>query len=202
MQYSQDNQSTPKTTASTPTNATNVQNTHPLESQKKEHIESHIEHADFPNSSTKSSEKSSVDLSLSALDSALAPRSINATMNAPHRIKPNQPSKISVREIATSEQSIQMRIDPHERDEIFALELEQKDEGLNVRYLIYAYIGLSLFLLVCMPKVWLSSTIYYTSRDINKLQTQRDLLQEENKRLQNEREKLRYQYLKLNSQPQ
>lgn len=195
MQYSQDSQSTPKTTAST---LTNTQNAHPLESQKKEHIESHIEYIDFPNSST----KSSVDLSLSALDSALAPRSINATMNAPHRIKPNQPSKISVREIATSEQSIQMRIDPHERDEIFALELEQKDEGLNVRYLIYAYIGLSLFLLVCMPKVWLSSTIYYTSRDINKLQTQRDLLQEENKRLQNEREKLRYQYLKLNSQPQ
>lgn len=202
MQYSQDNQSIPKTTASTPTNATNTQNTHPLESTKRASIESHIEYEDFPNSSTKSSEKSSVDLSLSALDSALAPRSINVTMNAPHRIKPNQPSKISVREISTSEQSIQMRIDPHERDEIFALELEQKDEGLNVRYLIYAYIGLSLFLLVCMPKVWLSSTIYYTSRDINKLQTQRDLLQEENKRLQNEREKLRYQYLKLNSQPQ
>lgn len=195
MQYSQDNQSIPKTTASTLTNA---QNTHPLESQKKEHIESHIEYVDFTNSST----KSSVDLSLSAFDSALAPRSINTTMNATRGIKPNQPSKISVREISTSEQSIQMRIDPHERDEIFALELEQKDEGLNVRYLIYAYIGLSLFLLVCMPKVWLSSTIYYTSRDINKLQTQRDLLQEENKRLQNEREKLRYQYLKLNSQPQ
>lgn len=202
MQYSQDNQSTPKTTASTPTNTTNVQNTHPLESPKKEGTESNIEYADFPNSSAKSSEKSSVDLSLSAFDSALAPHPINTTMNAPHRIKPNQPSKISVREITTSEQSIQMRIDPHERDEIFALELEQKDEGLNVRYLIYAYIGLSLFLLVCMPKVWLSSTIYYTSRDINKLQTQRDLLQEENKRLQNEREKLRYQYLKLNSQPQ
>ncbi|ETD22808.1 FtsB/FtsL family cell division protein [Helicobacter macacae] len=199
MQYSQDNQSTPKTTAST---STNTQSPHALESQKKEHIQPHIEPMDFPKSSAKSSEKSSVDLSLSALDSALAPRSISTTMNAPHRIKPNQPSKISVREIATSEQSIQMRIDPHERDEIFALELEQKDEGLNVRYLIYAYIGLSLFLLVCMPKVWLSSTIYYTSRDINKLQTQRDLLQEENKRLQNEREKLRYQYLKLNSQPQ
>ena len=195
MQYSQDNQSTPKTTASTPTNA---QNTHPLESPKKEGTESNIEYADFPNSSA----KSSVDLSLSAFDSALAPHPINTRVNAPHRIKPNQPSKISVREITTSEQSIQMRIDPHERDEIFALELEQKDEGLNVRYLIYAYIGLSLFLLVCMPKVWLSSTIYYTSRDINKLQTQRDLLQEENKRLQNEREKLRYQYLKLNSQPQ
>lgn len=199
MQYSQDNQSTPKTTASTPTNA---QNTHPLESPKKESTKPNTEYADFPNSSAKSSEKSSVDLSLSAFDSALAPHHINTTMNAPHRIKPNQPSKISVREITTSEQSIQMRIDPHERDEIFALELEQKDEGLNVRYLIYAYIGLSLFLLVCMPKVWLSSTIYYTSRDINKLQTQRDLLQEENKRLQNEREKLRYQYLKLNSQPQ
>lgn len=193
MQYSQDNQTTPKTT--TPTNATNTQNPHPLESQKKEHIQTRLEPMDFP--------KSSIDLSLSALDSvALAPRSINTTMDASREIKSNEPSKISVREITTKEQSIQMRIDPHERDEIFAIELEQKDEGLNVRYLIYAYIGLSLFLLVCMPKVWLSSAIYYTSRDINKLQTQRDLLQEENKRLQNEREKLRYQYLKLNSQPQ
>lgn len=94
----------------------------------------------------------------------------------------------------------EVRIDTQERDELFAL--EQVEEGLNVRYLIYAYLGLFLFLLVCMPKVWLSSAIYYTSRDINKLQTQRDLLKEENKRLQSEREKLRYQYLKLNSTSQ
>lgn len=195
MQYSQDNQILPKTT--TPTNTTD---THILESQKKESIQSHTESMDFP--------KSSASLSLSAFDSTpdsaatLAPHHIDTTINPHRNPKPNEPSKISVREITTKEQSIQMRIDPHERDEIFALELEQKDEGLNVRYLIYVYIGLSLFLLVCMPKVWLSSAIYYTSRDINKLQTQRDLLQEENKRLQNEREKLRYQYLKLNSQPQ
>lgn len=94
----------------------------------------------------------------------------------------------------------EVRIDTQERDALFAL--EQAEEGLNVRYLIYAYLGLFVFLFVCMPKVWLSSAIYYTSRDINKLQTQRDLLKEENKRLQNEREKLRYQYLKLNSKSQ
>ena len=195
MQHSQE--TTPKITTSTLTDTANAQSTPPLESQKNTESAKSM---DFQKFGAKFSTKSSIDLSV--LDSAttLAPRLINTATNASHGVKPNQPNKITVREIATKEQSIQMRIDPHERDEIFAL--EQEDEGLNVRYLIYAYIGLSLFLLVCMPKVWLSSTIYYTSRDINKLQTQRDLLQEENKRLQNEREKLRYQYLKLNSQPQ
>ncbi|OBV29730.1 hypothetical protein BKN38_06450 [Helicobacter sp. CLO-3] len=81
-----------------------------------------------------------------------------------------------------------------------------KDEppsGLKVSYLIAAYGALFAALLVCVPKIWLSSSIYYTSRDITKLQTQSDLLKEENKRLKNEREALRYQYLSIqaNSNP-
>lgn len=80
-----------------------------------------------------------------------------------------------------------------------ALYDDEPASGLHIRYLIIVYGGLFLALLICMPKIWLSSSIYYISRDINKLQTQSDLLKEENKRLQNERESLRYQYLKTQS---
>lgn len=79
---------------------------------------------------------------------------------------------------------------------------EHAPSGLDVRYLIIAYGGLALALLLFIPKIWLSSSIYYISRDISKLQTQSDLLKEENRRLQNERENLRYQYLKAQANPQ
>lgn len=80
---------------------------------------------------------------------------------------------------------------------------DESPSGLKVSYLIAAYGALFAALLVCVPKIWLSSSIYYTSRDITKLQTQSDLLKEENKRLKNEREALRYQYLSIqaNSNP-
>ncbi len=87
-------------------------------------------------------------------------------------------------------QEIRIRTDEKE-----GLHNEERRSGLDVWYLIVVYIGLLAVLLICVPKIWLSNSIYYISRDINKLQTQSDLLKEENKRLQNEREILRYQYL-------
>ena len=87
-------------------------------------------------------------------------------------------------------QEIRIRTDEKE-----GLHNEERRSGIDVWYLIVVYIGLLAVLLICVPKIWLSNSIYYISRDINKLQTQSDLLKEENKRLQNEREILRYQYL-------
>lgn len=87
----------------------------------------------------------------------------------------------------------EIRVDSSEKS---LLHDEEIQSGLSVRYLIVAYAGFFLALLAFVPKIWLSSSIYYVSRDINKLQTQSDLLKEENRRLQNERENLRYQYLK------
>lgn len=75
---------------------------------------------------------------------------------------------------------------------------ESTQRGLSISALIYAFVFLLVGLFICVPKIYLSSTIYYLSRDINKLQTQSDLLKEENKRLSNEREILRYNYLKQN----
>ncbi|WP_299328123.1 hypothetical protein [uncultured Helicobacter sp.] len=87
----------------------------------------------------------------------------------------------------------EIRVDSSEKS---LLHDEETQSGLSVRYLVVAYAGFFLALLAFVPKIWLSSSIYYVSRDINKLQTQSDLLKEENRRLQNERENLRYQYLK------
>lgn len=87
----------------------------------------------------------------------------------------------------------EIRVDSSEKS---LLHDEEIQSGLSVRYLIVAYAGFFLALLAFVPKIWLSSSIYYVSRDINNLQTQSDLLKEENRRLQNERENLRYQYLK------
>ena len=75
---------------------------------------------------------------------------------------------------------------------------ESTQRGLSISALIYAFVFLLAGLFICVPKIYLSSTIYYLSRDINKLQTQSDLLKEENKRRSNEREILRYNYLKQN----
>lgn len=88
----------------------------------------------------------------------------------------------------------EIRVDSSEKSLLH--DEEHTQSGLSVRYLIIAYAGFFLALLAFVPKIWLSSSIYYVSRDINKLQTQSDLLKEENRRLQNERENLRYQYLK------
>jgi len=67
--------------------------------------------------------------------------------------------------------------------------------GLSTKMLIYAYVGLFVALFICLPKIYLSSNIYYISRHINSLQTQYDLLKEENRHLKTQSEKLRYEYL-------
>ncbi len=88
------------------------------------------------------------------------------------------------------------RIDTQEKDELWAdLDEQALHKGLNTRYLVVAYGVLCIVLLICVPRIYLSNSIYYYSRDINKLQTQSDLLKEENKRLQNELESLRYKHL-------
>ena len=53
-------------------------------------------------------------------------------------------------------------------------------------------------LFLCVPKIYLSNTIYYLSKDIVSLQTQHDILLDENKRLKHEIETLRYRFLILN----
>lgn len=87
------------------------------------------------------------------------------------------------------------RISENEKDELLLIE-SAPQKALDGKILL---IGLGILLcavIFAVPKIYLSSTIYYLSRDINKLQTQSDLLHEENRRLQYEKEALLYLHLK------
>ncbi|TLD96762.1 hypothetical protein LS71_003930 [Helicobacter jaachi] len=68
-------------------------------------------------------------------------------------------------------------------------------QGLGLRELKIASLILLLVLFLCMPKIYLTSNIYYLSKDIASLQTQYDMLNDENKRLKHDIEQLRYEFL-------
>ncbi|PAF52175.1 hypothetical protein [Helicobacter sp. 13S00477-4] len=87
------------------------------------------------------------------------------------------------------------RIDSDEKDALLFVE-EQKGVSINVLFGVYAILIFSL--LFCLPKIYLTSNIYYVSRDIDKLQTQQTLLKEENNRLERELEDVKFKYLMMN----
>ncbi len=53
-------------------------------------------------------------------------------------------------------------------------------------------------LIISVPKIYLSSNIYYLSKEIANLQTQYAMLIDENRRLKHDVESLRYKFLILN----
>ena len=63
---------------------------------------------------------------------------------------------------------------------------------LETSTLVVALLILLLASLVLMPKIYLRNSIYYTSRDVTKLQHEYDSLQQENERLSHLVEVLRY----------
>lgn len=87
------------------------------------------------------------------------------------------------------------RIDEYEKDELF---FENSKSGLNIGILFVAYVIIAFSLIILVPKIYLTNNIYYASRDIAKLQTQKDLLTEENDRLKRELEKIKFKYLMMN----
>ncbi|PAF47173.1 hypothetical protein BKH41_07785 [Helicobacter sp. 12S02232-10] len=88
-----------------------------------------------------------------------------------------------------------LRIKEHEKEEL--LFEEEHTKGLSVNALFAAYMILVFSLIVLLPKIYLASNIYYVSRDIAKLQTQENLLKEENHRLERELEDVRFKYLMM-----
>ncbi len=73
-----------------------------------------------------------------------------------------------------------------------------KPIGLSQKILLA---GLSIFLFSCLllgVKIFLTTTIYHTSRNINTLQAQYDILLEEKQRLEKELEIVRSKYLITN----
>jgi len=64
-------------------------------------------------------------------------------------------------------------------DEIETIISPQK--GVNLRYLIYILLSLSLVCLSIFPKIYIQQQIYFKSRDIAKLHAEYDTLKEENR---------------------
>lgn len=87
------------------------------------------------------------------------------------------------------------RINEEEKEELF---FDSEKKGLDINALFWAYVILIFSLLIVLPKIYLASNIYYVSRDINKLQTQENLLKEENNRLERALEDVRFKYLMMN----
>ncbi|TLD80942.1 hypothetical protein LS68_005580 [Helicobacter sp. MIT 05-5293] len=89
---------------------------------------------------------------------------------------------------------IDNRVSEEEKQDLYAQE-SSTYSGLNAHNLWVALGILAGILFFSVPKIYLSSTIYYKSREISSLQTQYDMLLDENKRLKHELEDLRYEFL-------
>nr|WP_317404402.1 hypothetical protein [uncultured Helicobacter sp.] len=96
--------------------------------------------------------------------------------------------------------SVKMCVSEEEKDMLFedtdSASLTQ-GRGLGKRELKIAGIILCAVLVACVPKIYLANSIYYLSKDIALLQTQHDMLLDENKRLKHDLESLRYKFIIL-----
>lgn len=93
------------------------------------------------------------------------------------------------------------RVDEWEKE---ALQEPKSDDaigrnGLGLKELRNVFAMIFAICMLCVPKIYLSNTIYYLSKDIANLQTQYDILLDENRRLKHEIEALRYQFFILKS---
>ena len=65
-------------------------------------------------------------------------------------------------------------------------------KNLGVNQLLFAALCVAIALLVFAPKIYITSNIYYLSRDIASLRTQESVLSEENKELSRQLENMRF----------
>ncbi|WP_120945056.1 MULTISPECIES: hypothetical protein [Helicobacter] len=86
-----------------------------------------------------------------------------------------------------------LRASAQERDALFSDQIREH-QGIPIAWLLIAIVGLILSLVLFAPKIYLTNNIYYTSRAIQKLKGQENLLQEEKRQLQLELEQQRYKY--------
>jgi len=76
-------------------------------------------------------------------------------------------------------------------------EYESKTSFISIGDLVLGLLLVTIALFVFLPKIYLANEIYYTSRDINKLLDQYEILKEENRLLKQrlEQEKFKNQVL-------
>jgi len=75
----------------------------------------------------------------------------------------------------------------------------KKEINLNFKFLILVYMTMSVAFLIVLPKIYIKNKVYYTSRDINKLYSQYEILNEENKILKQKLESIRFKNQVLDS---
>lgn len=63
---------------------------------------------------------------------------------------------------------------------------------LDENFLLYTMLLIALVLVILFPKIYITQQIYFTSRDISKLQGEYDTLKEENRLIRSSVESLRY----------
>ncbi|MCI6312183.1 MAG: hypothetical protein MR591_00045 [Helicobacter sp.] len=78
----------------------------------------------------------------------------------------------------------------------------QEENTISTRHLVYAF-GIFFGILgLCFPKIYLSNTIYATSKEVFSLQTSKEILSEENKKLRRELEDIDFRFRVLDNVPQ
>lgn len=76
--------------------------------------------------------------------------------------------------------------------------LEEYDNLLKVRqrldfnYFLYMLLVITFIAVFAFPKIYINQQIYYTSRDISKLQVEYETLQEENKLIRSSVESIKF----------
>ena len=86
---------------------------------------------------------------------------------------------------------------PQEREEL-ARDL-QRENTITARHLLYAFVVFFWFLVLCLPKIYLTNVIYTTSKEVLNLQTSKEILFEENKKLRRELEDIDFRFRVLDN---
>ena len=75
--------------------------------------------------------------------------------------------------------------------------LDDDNEGIGLREIFFGYAILFFCIIFFVPKIYLSSNIYYLSKDINDLQSRKEALKAENAELQQRLESVKFNFLTL-----
>ncbi|WP_281651754.1 hypothetical protein [Helicobacter bilis] len=90
---------------------------------------------------------------------------------------------------------LDMRISNDEKEELVTF--DEKREGIGRFNLLIAFFVLSVIMAIFIPKIFISNNIYYTSREIARLNAEKELLYEERMRLKREIEIINNKHLML-----
>ena len=87
------------------------------------------------------------------------------------------------------------RISTNEKEELIGSSPIEQTRGLGKFNLLVALLLLLLILSIFVPKIYISNNIYYLSRDLARLQAERDLLREEQLRAYRSIENIKNRHL-------